>query len=171
MVFGEGDEAVLAIFRTASRGFHLVPGRTDQWLSSIHAEDLAAVLLAAAERGERVSGAEGWRRGEGVYHASAGDDRTYADLGRLAGEALGRRVRIVRAPIPVVRCIAAASEIAGRITDRPTILSLDKLREGTAGSWTCDATKARRDLGHRPAASLAERFSQTAAWYRSAGWL
>jgi nucleoside-diphosphate-sugar epimerase len=55
LVFGQGDTSVIAIFRPIRRwGVHLVPGFVDRQLSVLHVTDLAAALVAAARKGQRL---------------------------------------------------------------------------------------------------------------------
>ncbi len=166
MVFGEGDTSVLKLFRSSRRGWHVVPGGGRGRISFVHATDLACALIAAAQRGERVGSAPG----SGLYYVSNGARPTYADFGRMVGAALDREVRVVRAPGGLVWCAAAASELLGRLRDRPALLNLDKLREARAGDWVCDPAKAGLQLGFAPEAPDV-RLRQTADWYRAQGWL
>jgi nucleoside-diphosphate-sugar epimerase len=173
MVFGEGDRWALALFRTAARGVHFVPTWSDHQVSLIHAADLARALLEAGERGERLAAAPDpdGPRGRGVYYIAADLRPTYAELGRTVALASGLRPpRILRVPRLISGAFALASELYARLRDTPTILNLDKWREGTAGSWICDAAKARAGLGFAPR-PIEARLAETAAWYRAAGWL
>lgn len=167
MVFGEGDRFGLGLFRTTARGIHLVPSLKQHRISLVHAADLADALVQAAERGERV---EEGSVDRGVYYVAADEKPTYAELGRRVGSACGKRVRVVRLPSLLTAGAAAISELRGRVVDRPTILNLDKWREATAGSWTCEAAKARAQLEFAPR-PLDERLTATAAWYRARAWL
>lgn len=174
MVFGDADRSTLKLFRSAAAGWHPVPGLRDHHTSLVHAEDLSRALVAVAERGERVEAGASPDAGggKGIYHAAFSELPTWADLGRLVAQAVGRRrVRVVRVPAPLLWGVAAVSETAARWRDQPTLLSLDKMREACAGSWTCDVSKSSEQLGWQPAASLLERLGQTAAWYRAEGWL
>jgi nucleoside-diphosphate-sugar epimerase len=175
IVLGEHDRVGLPLFRSIARwGIHLCPDRGKHRFSLIHAADLARLLILAAERGWRLPGGNAtspaW--GQGVYYAACGEEPTYADLGRMVGEALGRRrVRIWHAPLPLVWSVAAVGEAVGRIIRRPMVLNLDKAREIAAGSWFCSARTATEQLSFAPAAPLPERLRQTADWYRREGWL
>ena len=48
------------------------------------------------------------------------------------------------------------------MTGRKVYLNLDKVREAAAGSWVCDDSKARDELGFRNPFDLATRIAQTA---------
>lgn len=173
MVIGEGDRWGLALFKTAERGLHLVPTWADHRVALVHATDLARLLIAAAGRGERLENKpdpEG-PRGRGVYYAADPIAPTYAELGLMIARAMGKqRPVLVRMPTMASGAFAAVSELWARHKDRPTILNLDKWREATAGSWICDSTKARRDLGFAPE-PLETRLLQTVEWYRVHGWI
>ena len=167
MVLGDGDRWALGLFRSAARGVHVTPTWREHRVSLIHAADLAPLLVAAAERGERVAPGVG----RGVYYAAAEDRPTYAELGRWIAEAMGLPPpRVVRVPAAISAIAAAGSHLWARLRDRPTILNLDKWREARAGSWICDAAKARRELG-LTCAPTRTRLAETAEAYRAAGWI
>jgi len=108
----------------------------------------------------------------GYYFIAGDEDPTYGRLGRMIGEAVGRR-RMLVIPVPsgLVWPIAACVEATGRVRRRAPFAGIDKAREALAGHWTCSPALARVELGFSPAASLPERLRQTAEWYRRKGWL
>lgn len=177
IVLGEGDTDGLEMFRGIARwNIHLVPGFADPLFSVVHAEDLAAALMLAADRGTRL---ETPQQGEddngsvkGTYFVSADENVSYAELGRMIGRAVGRqRVRVVRSPLAAVWGISAINEGVSRLRRQPHILNLDKAREASAGGWACHDDQLRRDTGFKPAESLQSRLNQTARWYVQEGFL
>lgn len=180
IVLGESDHDGFAMFESiAKMGVHVVPSLFDNRVSAIDAKDLASALIAAAMRGGRLMPKsddaehdDAEQLASGIYFAAADEAPTYADLGRMIGKALGRPWTLTpRVPAAVVWGVAGISDLAGRLRQRPHILNLDKAREATAGSWTCDASRLRIDTGFRPAVSLETRLRQTARWYFDEGWL
>ncbi len=173
-VLGGGDRTTLPVFRLAARGWVVAPTRRRRPQSFVHAADLAALLLVAAARGERLPapGEAAWAApGAGLYFAAADEPLDFVGLGRVVARALGRRrPRVVRLPEAFARLAAAGGELAGRLRDRPSFLNLDKARELAAGAWWCSAAKARTTLGwaHAP---LERRLAETAADYRALGLL
>jgi len=171
IVFGPGDRGVLEMFRPiAHAGLHVVAGWEQRRVSLIHVADLVALMLLAAEKGERLhpDGAPG----QGVCFVAAERDPTYAELGQAMGMALGkRRATVVHMPGPLVRLAGLCGDALGRVRQRPGWVNSDKIAEALAGSWTCSSAKARTQLGWSPAATLAERLRETAQRYRQAGWL
>ncbi len=150
IVLGEADRDGLEMFKgIAQWGVHLVPSLIDDRVSVIHAEDLAAALLMTANHGRRILPMID--SNTGIYFAAGDEAPSYADLGRMIGKSLGRkRILVIRTLKTSVWCIAAINEIIAQIRKRPHILSLDKAREATAGSWTCSANALRADTGFAP---------------------
>jgi dihydroflavonol-4-reductase len=171
MVVGEADAATLQIFGPIARcGIHLVPSWRNHRLSIIHAEDLAHLLVLAAERGKRILPVG--QASQGCYLAACGEEPTYAELGRMIGQALGRRhTWVVRTGPVIVWTVAGISDLASRLRGQTHYFNLDKAREARAGSWICSGRAASEELGFRAACPLAERIRQTAQWYRRNGWL
>lgn len=173
IVFGEWDKDCLEMFRPIARtGIHLVPGYRRKYYSLIYAGDLVDLLLKAAANGERLPADGGPpNAGIGYYFAASEETPSYGQLGKLMGNALGKRVLVIPVAPPVVWTVAFFGEIAGQIRKRPVVFHWDKAREALAGSWICSAQKARQQLGFETPLSLKERLQQTVAWYRQANWL
>lgn len=170
IVFGEADRDGLNMFGSIARwNLHFTAGLWDKLFSVIHGDDLAAALRLAAERGKRVQANE---RADGIYFATSGETPSYAELGVMIGEAVGRRhVAVFRTPELAVWMIAAFNELFSQVRRRPHILGIDKAREATAGSWACDGLALQKATGFKPSHSLRQRLVQTAQWYRKQGWL
>ena len=127
----------LPLFRSVIRfGVHLSPGLKPQRFSLIHAADLVQLLILAAERGKRLPplGQRGESTAQGYYFAACEQDPTYADLGRLVAESVGRRVLVIPTAMPVVRTVAAVGEAISQVRHQPLLMNLDKAREIAAGS-------------------------------------
>ncbi len=138
IVLGEADKLGLPLFRSVLRfRVHFVPRPTSSRYSLIHADDLAQLLILAAERGRRLPAKA--EHGAGYYFAACEEDPTYADLGRLVAQAAGQRVFVIASSKVMLCTTALAAEVVGQIRRRPRLMSLDKLREIAAGSWLCSA--------------------------------
>lgn len=97
VVLGEADRDGWSMFDSIARwNLHLVPGMSDDLFSVIHGDDLAEAIISAAFYGNRL---QNNNSSEGIYFAAADETPTYAELGRMIGEAMGRdHVRIVHSP-------------------------------------------------------------------------
>lgn len=178
IVFGPWGREMYPLFHSIDRlGIHVIPtfGRTP--MSLIHSDDLSELLIRAAERGRRVDAAEsdyptGATHTQGYYFASAPEYPSYAEIGRIVGQSVGRKhVLLLHLADPLPWLIAGVAEIIGRVRQRAETVNLDKMREAYAGSWACSSAAAQQELGVSPPASLVQRMRQTVAWYRQRRWL
>jgi nucleoside-diphosphate-sugar epimerase len=175
MVYGAGDTTgTLAIFQPiAIAHFHPVPGVGRARFSLIHARDLAAALIAAADRGRRVERCVHQNGAQGIYFAAGDETPSYTELGRMIGEALGNKWTFIwpwHGEL-VLLPVGVAAEAIGRLRRRPLSLNFDKVREATAGSWTCSSQALKNQTGFAPTVPLGQGLRETAEWYRRGGWL
>ena len=92
-------------------------------------------------------------------------------MARTIGQAVGRRVRILRVPAPVLRVAGAASEGWARLRRAPVLFHRDKVRELVQPHWICSSRLLREELGWAPAVAFADGVRGTAEDYRRRGWL
>jgi len=175
IVFGERDRLSMPMFWSIDRlRIHLIPGRAARRYSILHAQDLAEMLIAAAERGARLCppGSLESTQARGYYFAACDEHPTWRELGELIREVAGHRRMFTWAfAMPVFRAIAATSEGIGHIRRRPAVVGIDKAREVAAGSWACSPRRAADELGFSVTAPLADRIRQTLEWYRRSRWM
>jgi nucleoside-diphosphate-sugar epimerase len=161
-VYGPRDRAFLPLFRGA--GFGVVPllGGGRQELSLVHAEDLASALVAAA-----LAPASLGR----TYHVAHPVPTTQRDLAAALGRAMGRRVRTVALPAPLVRAALSLAGSVVRAAGGLCFLDGDKARELLAPAWTCSSAALVRDAGWVARIPLEEGLVRTVQAYRAARWL
>jgi len=166
VVYGPRDREFLPpLFRMARLGMVLKAGFGDKRYSVVHVEDLAEGILAAAERGRRLS-----RSGtEGIYFLADGAEHRWDDIARAASQAVGTRARVVPFPEAAGWLLAAGSSLVSGLTRRPAMLSLDKMNEIRQAAWTCAIDRAVAELGFEPRFPLAEGMRQSAEWFRAHG--
>ena len=157
-VYGPRDSDMLELFRAARFGLVPVPprGRT----SIIYVEDLARCLLAL--------GAE-----DGSGHIFEPDDGRpggyeHAELAKLIGRAVGKRVIAPHLPAPLLH-LAAKADRALR-GDRAK-LTPDRAGYMTHPNWVCDPTRAIPIKIWTPRIEGPQGLKQTADWYNAEGWL
>ena len=164
IVYGPGDkEFVQSMFRMARLGVVLKVGMGHKRYSLVYVDDLCEGILAAAERGKRVSAGGG----EGLYYFSDGAVRTWDEVGRAACAAMGKTARVV--PVPEAMCwvVAAASSWAAKLRAEPAIFGVDKMREIREENWTCAIDRAQAELEYQPKVDLAAGMRASAEWYRA----
>lgn len=166
-VFGPGDMNLLTLFRTVKRGWNFVTSQTYSY-SFLYIDDLIDGLIAAVQYGQRVSSVED-QSNPGIYYLCDQHAVTFPELGEMIADVLNRkRVRHVEIPRSLCWAIGATSDVVSRIARKKFYMNLDKIREGLAGSWLCDCSRASRELRFAPAASLKTRLQETNQFYQSA---
>lgn len=161
VVYGPRDIEGLLLVRSVARGLAPLLGNLEQ-LSLIHVRDVVRGLLLVAEL-QRAVGR--------TYFLAHAEVHSPSTLLQQIAAALGTRARVVRLPQPLLAGAAAVAEALGRVLGRASMLNCSKARELAASCWTCDAGRARAELGFAAQIPLAEGLAETVAWYRRAGWL
>jgi nucleoside-diphosphate-sugar epimerase len=168
-VFGPGDPYTFKLFRLARWGIMFVPGRRVFRLSWIGVADLVEAMILAAERGRRLdSGSED----TGIYFVALDERPKVAELTHLLAEIEGRRrLHIFHVPVFLGLLGAHINDVRSRLTGRAYWLNPDKIREAVAGSWICDPSRAKRELGFACRTDLANGLRGASRWYHDHGWL
>ncbi|MDF1526770.1 MAG: NAD-dependent epimerase/dehydratase family protein [bacterium] len=159
-VYGPRDRGIFPLFKLASMGIFPIFNSKAR-ISIIHVEDLVRGVISAAVKG---------RVGETYFltYPTAVDARDFPDL---FGNALGRRVRTLRVPVPVLKAVAAVSETWGRVTGNMPVFNRDKVNELVATWLVCSWEKAQKEIAFEANRGLVDGLSETAKWYRDQGWL
>ena len=160
-VYGPRDRAFLELFRLVRRGIVPLHRADRQWVSLVHAGDLAQAILLAAARGGAGS----------TYYVTDGAPRTSASIVDAIAAALGCRPWRLDVPEGALRTLVGLAESWATWTGTPARLTRERLLEWTAPRWTLSDAKARHELGFTPQIAFKQGIEETAAWYRSAGWI
>jgi dihydroflavonol-4-reductase len=168
IVIGVGDSNLNEYVESIQKlGLYVVPTLHDYRFSLIDVQDLVPGIILAGQRGRRLLPAgQNDEEQSGVYFLADDEHPTYAGLGRMIGAALHcNRIRVLHMPWWLAWMIAGASEFASRVRGQPSLFNSDKVREATAGSWTCSPKRAQTELGFHVAASLEARLRNVGAAY------
>ena len=166
-VYGPRDRDFLALFRGGKRGLCPILGAAKTAYTLIHVADLVAGLRAVGEAGAAEIGAV-MRETFFVGHS---EPVRQVDFARLLSETYDRRVRMVPVPRWLLRVVAEAGELSGRVTGRPALMNRDRLRELEGPGLVCDVSKIERAVGHVARLEAARGFANTARWYVQHDWL
>ena len=164
VVYGPGDRETLPMFRAAAHGVFPIPGPPEARLSFIHVADCAAAVESALAAAQAPTG---------VFEIDDGAPSGYGwpDIAAALAAALGRSVRPIPTPAPVLRLAARAASIAARLTGRPTMLRPDKVHELRHPDWVRRGPPLVEETGWRARFALADGFRDAVAWYRARGWM
>lgn len=163
-VYGPRDTEFLRLFQAARYGLLPVFEGGNQELSLVYVRDLVTALVALARTKEATGG---------TFYPSHPEILTSGEVARTIGRAMGKSVRLVPLPRFIAKTALATSALAARLTGGTTLLTPDKGNELFAPAWTCDPGPLERVTEGRWKAmvSLEQGSRETAAWYRTAGWV
>lgn len=161
-MYGPRDTEIFIYFQTISRGLDSMIGFDDKRLSLLHSDDLVRGMQLAAEADVSV--------GE-TYYISSEEFYSWPQVGRITAEVMKKRTFTVRIPHTAVYSLAAVAQSVAALQRKAATLNIEKARDITQRYWTCDVSKAKRDLGYRQQMSLEEGIRNTVEWYRAQGWL
>ncbi len=161
-VYGPRDTDFYTLFKNARYGFLPIVGKGRQKISIIHVRDLVDGIFLAATQSQT--------NGE-IFFLSSDEDVCFAELARIIGAALDKKIRLVNMPLPLIRAVVAVASLVSKITKRPSILNKDKVAEMSQPVWLCSNEKAKRVLDFQPGIALQHGMRETAEWYKQHGWL
>jgi nucleoside-diphosphate-sugar epimerase len=157
-VYGPGDKATLPLLKALTQSVAILPGRADARFSLIHVNDLARVVVEAAESSR-----------SGVVEL--GDDSVeghdWKELASVAAAAEHKKIAPVLLPKFLPYSVALFAEIIAKLRGRPPMVSREKIDELYHKDWVArgDGWPLKNPIG------FAQGFADTLAWYRQAGWL
>ena len=157
-VYGPHDRDFLGLFRAAARGWAPMLGDPRRRLSLVHAEDLAAGMLAAG-RSPATLGRP--------WFVTAEPWVLQSDVAAALERAAGRPARRLALPASAARLVGRLSGLASQVTRGPALLSHERVREVGEGHWVCTSAALTAATGWRAGIGLDEGFARTAEWYRS----
>jgi nucleoside-diphosphate-sugar epimerase len=161
-IYGPGDpERVFMIFRRVARGTFPMFGDGRTLYHPLYIDNLVDAFVAAMRP----------EVGNGEAYLIA--DESYIEIEKLVkavAAAIGVTVNIPHYPLaPLIAIGHVCETICKPFGVTPPIFPrrVDWYRQNRA----FDISKAKRDLGYRPAVGLSEGLARTASWYRAEGYL
>lgn len=164
MVYGPGDTAFAPLYRCMQKGFLPASGHVGQRFSIVHVDDLVdGFCLGLAALRERDK--------SGLFHFAGPESFVWEDYAAAFGQALGRRVRVLRAPGWALLAAALGNTLCAGLGLPTSHLTLDKRREALAPGWLLDCARTRSELGWVPNRGLVQGAREAVAWCREKGLL
>lgn len=160
-VFGPREKDFLSLYKSMQRGIEIYLGSKDQTLTFIYVKDLANLIFSALASDVK-------RRG---YFVCDGNTYSSEEYNSLISKALDKKTTKFVLPLGLVKLIAIASELGGKLSGKYPILNRDKLNELKATNWKCDTRPQEEELGFKAQYSLKEAIEETIAWNKSKGFL
>ncbi len=162
-VYGPYDRDFLTVHKLAARGMAIHAGNRDQWISIIHADDVAAGVLRAALDGCAVTE---------TFFLANDEPVQWRALFRTVAECAGRKLRVdTEVPRALVGVGARVGDLVAKLTGRTSLLTADKVELAKAPFWLCSSARAKEMLGFSPSIELQRGLCDTYHWYRAQKWV
>lgn len=160
-VYGQRDTEIFIFFQTFSKGLMTSVGLKDTEVSLIHVKDLVNGFYLAAIS-DKSTGQ--------TYFISSEKCYTWKEVGDITSKVMNKKAIKVKVPHFLVYTIAAFAQVFAKFSSKPATLNLEKAKD-LVNSWTCDTSKAVKELGYRQEISIEEGIKQTVDWYKEMKWL
>jgi len=159
-VYGPRDKDIFIFFKQLSNRIEPYIGNIDQKLTFIYVTDLAKVAIKALHTGNKQA-----------YNLSDGDYYSRYALGDFTREVLNLKTVKFHLPVNFVKLIANISEKVCSLSNKASVLNVEKLKELMAVNWNCDISQAKADLEFTPTYDLKAGVTETLNWYKANKWL
>jgi nucleoside-diphosphate-sugar epimerase len=161
-IYGDRDTEIYLVFKTYKQGLMTLVGFNHKELSIIYVKDLVQGIYLAATK--EIS------KGE-TYFISSKEFYNWPQIGKVIKKAMGRGAINLRLPHFLVYTVATFAQFFSMFSSKPATFNLEKARDFVQEAWTCDTTKAQKDLGFVEKYSLEEGMKKTINWYKNENWL
>ena len=161
-VYGERDTEIFIYFQTFSKGLTTTIGFDKKELSLIHAIDLVEGFYLAAIS-EKAKGE--------IYFIGSEKYYTWQEINSITSRVLNKKPLIIKVPHFLVYTIAAIAQFFAMFSKNPATLNIEKAKDITQQFWTCDTSKAMRDLGYKQNILIEDGIRRTVAWYKEMNWI
>jgi nucleoside-diphosphate-sugar epimerase len=162
LVFGPRDTATLAFFKMAKRGLGFRIAGEPQGLSFIDVDDAVSGIAAMMQDTSAA---------HRTYFLAAREQMDTELLWRAMSEAIGRRVRIMRVPRPVLRGASAVSTAFSKVFGFTNQLDAKQYDQMVAPAFMCSSEALTAAHGWTPRVSLVASLAKAWTAYRADGWL
>ena len=161
-VYGERDTEIFIYFQTFNKGLTTTIGFNKKELSLIHAVDLVEGFYLAAVN-EKAIGQ--------IYFIGSEKFYTWEEINSITSKVLNKEPIIIKVPHFLVYTIAAIAQFFAIFSSKPATLNIEKAKDITQQFWTCDTSKAMRELGYKQKINIEDGIKRTCDWYKEMKWI
>ena len=161
-VFGAGDHDFLQYFKLVSSGISLLIGYTPRYISLIHISGLVDLIYRTFSN-ERAFNE--------IFFAACSSFYSWEEFVTALEQAMNKKTIRIRIPEFLAYPVALLGDLKGKLSNRPALINLQKLKELKEGNWICDPGKTKEVLGLGLESNLVEELRATYNWYKEKGWL
>jgi dihydroflavonol-4-reductase len=161
-VYGPRDTEIYLVFKTYKQGLMTIVGFDKKEVSLVHVTDLVeGIYLAATNQNSN---------GE-TYFISSKEFYNWPQVAEVIKKSMGKGAIKIRFPHALVYTVAAFAQFFAMFSSKPATMNLEKAKDFVQKYWTCDISKAEKELGYSQKVSLEEGMKQTIDWYKENKWL
>ncbi|MEG8947180.1 NAD-dependent epimerase/dehydratase family protein [Rosettibacter firmus] len=161
-VYGERDTEIYQVFKVYKMGIMTLVGFDEKKLNLSHVDDVVnGIYLAAIS--ENSKGQTYFIASEKIY--------SWLEISDAIEKAFGKKAIIIRIPHLIVYTVAAFAEFFAMFSSKAATFNLEKAKDFVQKEWTCDVSKAKKELGYKQNVSLEEGIRRTVEWYKKMNWL
>ena len=157
-VYGPGDRGTLPLLRSLTQSLAVIPGTSTSRFSLIYVDDLARVIVEAAEA-----------TGTGTVELDDGHRQGYGwnDLAKIASATEQKSIKPIFLPKSVAMAVGVGVEAIAKLRGTLPFVSPDKIQQLYFGDWVArgEGWPLKEPVG------FAQGFKSTVDWYRKAQWL
>ncbi|MDY6820035.1 MAG: NAD(P)-dependent oxidoreductase [Deferribacterota bacterium] len=160
-VYGPGERELLKYFKFVKNGYGPILNK-NSFYSFIFIVDLVNILLLLLEKENNI---------RGIVIASDGKKYLWDDVVKTLSKKMDIKPRFVYIPKFFVYVAAAVNTLLNYFRKKPSILTIDKIKEIFKKSWFCDISDLKNIIGYNPVYDLDKGLDLTLEWYKSNRWL
>ncbi|MFC2084909.1 NAD-dependent epimerase/dehydratase family protein [Bacteroidota bacterium] len=161
-IYGERDTEIYLVFKTYKHGLMTLIGFNKKLVSLIHVTDLVKGIYLAAQNEKAVNQ---------TYFISSKEFYNWRQVGDIIGKELGRKALTISIPHFIVYSIAGIAQFFSMFSNKAATFNIEKAKDFVQEFWTCDISKAEKELGYTQEISIEEGVRRTIGWYKENNWL
>lgn len=161
-VFGPRDTEIFLVFKTYKAGLMTLIGFDKKELSLVYVDDLVNGIYLASISNQSAGQ---------TYFVAAEEINNWIQVSGFLEKALGKKAINLHLPHFIVYTVAAIAQFFAIFSSKAATFNVEKARDFVQSAWTCDVSKAKKELGYSQSISIEEAMIRTADWYKAEKWL
>jgi dihydroflavonol-4-reductase len=161
-IYGPRDTATFDFFKAVNIGIIPLIGFRKKYINILHARDAVEGIILAGGNARALNK---------IYQIGSEQSYSWDELSSVTMKILHRKAVKIRIPEFLVMPMAGINGCLSVFNKKPSVLNWEKGKDMIADAWTCDISKAKKELDFVPKISLEEGIKQTIGWYKKQGWL
>jgi dihydroflavonol-4-reductase len=161
-IYGPRDTATYDFFKSVNVGIIPMVGFKKKYVNILHVRDATEGIILAGENPNSLNK---------IYHIGSEKSYTWDEISAVTMKVLHRKAVKIRLPEFLVMLMAGINGCVTSFYKKPAVLNWEKGKDMIADAWTCNITKAKKELGYTQKIGLEEGVKETIEWYKKEGWL